>query len=658
MLGKKKKENPAAAPAAVLVPAAGARLANALAALYTAAFTAELAAGSYQLETGAARFWDEELPPCGGYDALLDALKRHVVPEQADALLTVFDRRTLLARFLGGGTSVSGIYCFGGLPNPAAPPEAQPRWMRLEALLLGAEAGGAVRCLLLARPVNGADDDGRTLTVAPTPGNLPILRAQKLMGGLRTHFFEYDPACDEMTLHLDLADPARDRRIARYLGGITLRRDWTLFHEDIPAVHKLLQSGRSGAVEIRYRAAGDYRAPFRWHRFQCAPLSALGGGDGLLLGAITDIENEVALRNANRDTTLQIGMLVQSSFTRIYEIDTVRGTLGRITHADGNYTRDSAPRPMAELIEAEIAGGVIHPDSAPEYRNWLLPGFLERCAGSGRTYAFESGLRLPGNTDYRWYAESITCPDPGTPHRFLRLCRDITELHRQREHNLRLQERARYAEYSEAMLDALADVVEFRSMESGQHIRRVREVTMILLNDLANREPRYQMTPAQIQQAGEAATMHDVGKIAVPDAVLNKPGKLTDEEFAIMRSHTLRGAQIIDRLHLDHNEALKARCRDVALHHHERWDGTGYPDGLAGDANSITAQVVGLADAYDALVSERCYKLALSHEEALAMLQSGQCGAFNPSLLASLLACGTQIDRKYHPNGGFGAPEP
>ena len=180
------------------------------------------------------------------------------------------------------------------------------------------------------------------------------------------------------------------------------------------------------------------------------------------------------------------------------------------------------------------------------------------------------------------------------------------------------------------MIEALSTAIEFRSEESGDHVRRIHDITKHLLAYTSMGEG---MDAQTIEHIALASIMHDVGKIAIPDSILNKPGKLTPEEFEIMKSHTLQGAMLLEKIpQLRKNEAY-AYAYDIARHHHERWDGRGYPDGLRGEEISVWARVVSLADVYDALISKRVYKNALPRVEALAMIRRGDCGAFDPRML-------------------------
>jgi len=186
------------------------------------------------------------------------------------------------------------------------------------------------------------------------------------------------------------------------------------------------------------------------------------------------------------------------------------------------------------------------------------------------------------------------------------------------------------------MIDILSHIVEFRNGESGQHIIHVRTLTEVMLRTLAERSSNYQFSQADVSLIGTAAALHDIGKIAIDEKILNKPGRLTDEEFAVMKTHSLVGAEMLENLAAYQDEPLVKTAYEICRWHHERYDGRGYPDGLAGDEIPISAQVVALADVYDALTSERCYKKALPHETAVQMILDGQCGIFNPLLMDCL----------------------
>ena len=196
------------------------------------------------------------------------------------------------------------------------------------------------------------------------------------------------------------------------------------------------------------------------------------------------------------------------------------------------------------------------------------------------------------------------------------------------------------------MINIFSHIVEFRNGESGQHVLHIRTITEILLSRLVQKTDRYPLTQADIQLIGTASALHDIGKVSIPDEIINKPGRLTNEEFAVMKSHTTIGAAILHDLPFSADEPLLKTAYEIARWHHERYDGRGYPDGLSGEDIPIAAQVVSVADVYDALTSVRCYKPAYDHETALQMILNGECGTFNPLLLECLLDVAPELKQR------------
>ena len=189
---------------------------------------------------------------------------------------------------------------------------------------------------------------------------------------------------------------------------------------------------------------------------------------------------------------------------------------------------------------------------------------------------------------------------------------------------------------TDTLVGVLSHIVEFRNGESGLHVRHIRMITELLLHRLLEISSRYSITAEQQDMIPLASALHDIGKIGIDEKILNKPGKLTSEEFEVMKIHSMLGAEMLHDLDNFAKQPLLQTAYEIARWHHERWDGRGYPDGLKGDEIPISAQLVSLADVYDALTSERCYKKAFSHEKAMQMILNGECGAFNPLLLQCL----------------------
>ncbi len=189
---------------------------------------------------------------------------------------------------------------------------------------------------------------------------------------------------------------------------------------------------------------------------------------------------------------------------------------------------------------------------------------------------------------------------------------------------------------SDMMISILGHTVEFRNKESNLHISNVSNLTKIFLEELNSSDSEYYFSRNDISLITRAAALHDLGKVSIPDDVLNKPGKFTDDEFAMMKKHTIIGAQMLEADPAYKNEPLVKKAYNICRWHHERFDGRGYPDKLSGEQIPIEAQVVSIADVYDALTSERCYKKAFSHEKAIEMINNNECGVFNPVLIECL----------------------
>lgn len=195
------------------------------------------------------------------------------------------------------------------------------------------------------------------------------------------------------------------------------------------------------------------------------------------------------------------------------------------------------------------------------------------------------------------------------------------------------------------MVSILSHIVEFRNSESGMHVLHIQTLTELLCDQLSHMTNRYDLSQENIARIVLASPLHDIGKIAVPEEILNKPGRLTKDEYEIIKTHSAIGAEMLENIPFLQDEPLVQTAYKICRWHHERYDGKGYPDGLVGDNIPIAAQIVALADVYDALTSPRVYKPALPHQKALQMICGGECGAFNPILLDCLLRCADQIEK-------------
>ena len=221
------------------------------------------------------------------------------------------------------------------------------------------------------------------------------------------------------------------------------------------------------------------------------------------------------------------------------------------------------------------------------------------------------------------------------PYAMLHRIENIVDLHLHKQYlETMVQEQAmELRQASNAMVDALSSIIEYRSVESGQHILRIRHFTKILLEEVVRCCPEYGLTEEMISVICSASALHDIGKIAIPDSVLLKPEMLTEEERELMKTHTITGCHILNTLGDVAEEEYLRYAHNICHYHHERWDGGGYPEGLSGDDIPICAQVVGLADVYDALITKRAYKDTYSCAQAANMILKGECGVFSPKLV-------------------------
>ena len=200
-------------------------------------------------------------------------------------------------------------------------------------------------------------------------------------------------------------------------------------------------------------------------------------------------------------------------------------------------------------------------------------------------------------------------------------------------------------ENNDIMIRIMSNILGSRNSESREHILHIKTATEMMLRQLVKLTDAYPLTEADIALITTASSLHDIGKIRIPEEILNKPGRLTVEEFKIMKTHSELGADIIKDMDFPQDHPLVHTSWEICRWHHERWEGKGYPDGLKGEEIPISAQVVSIVDVYDALTSERCYKKAFDHDTAIQMILDGQCGQFNPILLKCLKELSIQLSK-------------
>lgn len=224
---------------------------------------------------------------------------------------------------------------------------------------------------------------------------------------------------------------------------------------------------------------------------------------------------------------------------------------------------------------------------------------------------------------------------PFEPHVVKRRVQNVIELNHRKLYQEQIieEQAAKLRESNTVMVDALSSIIEYRSLETGQHIQRIRLFTRTLLQEVSGPCTDIDLNAKTIDIIASASSMHDIGKIAIPDSILNKPGRLTAEEFEVMKTHTTKGCDMLKTLKRVGDEEYLQYAYNICRYHHERWDGKGYPDQLKDREIPVCAQVVGIADCYDALTMDRVYRKALPEEQAFYMILNGECGTFSPQLL-------------------------
>lgn len=276
----------------------------------------------------------------------------------------------------------------------------------------------------------------------------------------------------------------------------------------------------------------------------------------------------------------------------------------------------------------------------------------------GERDEYEQECRLDLGDGYRYHHLRFT-PDSNNPECIILGIMDVDE---QVRAEVEKGEKAKVAEYNiqleatitdrtfelhekakslnqinEDIIELLGNITEARDTESGEHIRRVKGFTNILANHIMQEFPQYGLTPDKIELITSASALHDIGKIMIPDDILRKPARFTDDEYAIMQTHCERGCQILEKAPSGWSKDYLDFSMEICHYHHEKWDGKGYPQGLKGEEIPISAQIVAVADCFDALTTKRVYKDAIEPEVAINMILEGQCGAFSDNMKKALI---------------------
>ncbi len=610
------------------------RIAAVFGRMYRMVLSVSLTTNVCQIESGERMLFGNELPVRLYYSDFLSRIEANMAPFDRDAFHAVFDAENLTKALAGDEQRASGVYAVGTTEELNDYEAALHYWEFRADTIPGGNPPGSRAILYIRemerRPAKEKASYGEDDTDAALREEWNNVRLAALLGTKNPVFFEYDVKGDIMRLHEKNAD-AVPEEILNYRKNLEARSDWTVFHSDLALLRKLLENavnGEAGTADIRYRSDGGKGTKFHIHKFTASPSGEAVPADWVV-GAMVDTDEQVQSQTRRREITNQINRIVGETYEQIYEIDLDKDTVCRVERDEESFVRDPQTFSFSRTVREMIDTKAVHPDSVSVYENIQKVGFLEK-----RTMAsnFDTDVRLKKNgmTDYTWYSMTIA---KIAGNRYLMFLHDASEIQAIRQKSAEYAETSRFSVYSRKILESVASLIEFRSLETGTHIERVEAITKILLESVAELCPEYEIDKRYIDLYTEGAILHDIGKIIVPDNVLNKAGKLTDDEMNLLRRHTVFGAKIIDRLTVKGQEELQAVYKDVALHHHERYDGKGYPDGLVGDQIAIGVQVVSLADVYDALVSPRVYKAGIEHNAAVQMILNGETGVFNPKLL-------------------------
>ena len=316
------------------------------------------------------------------------------------------------------------------------------------------------------------------------------------------------------------------------------------------------------------------------------------------------------------------------AYAKILQINVARDRVYDISFREGEVVKKDTGRNVREHLE-NFSEAIL-----PEFREEVISrcrSIIDNPMINEVSYGYKGGTRIPGDDSLRWFVTTIRAIHYEGERLLMVFVADNTEKIEMLE---ALEEKRRADEMNGLIINVLSSAVESRSTETGDHINRMASITSRMLEELRRKDPRCGVDAEAAQLITRASAMHDVGKIAISDSILLKPSRLTAEEFEEMKRHTLYGCDILSRFE-DKQSPFYRYCYDICRWHHERYDGAGYPDGLVGEEIPLWAQVVSIVDVYDALVNKRAYKPAYSHEEAMRMIDAGECGVFSPRILES-----------------------
>ncbi len=313
-------------------------------------------------------------------------------------------------------------------------------------------------------------------------------------------------------------------------------------------------------------------------------------------------------------------------YSKIIQVNVTKNRVYNLSFKSGKIVKEDTEKTIDEHMS------FFSSTIAEEFREQIISScgkmIESESTGDVLSYGYKGTTPHPDG-GFGWYTTTIRSMEYEGDKLLLIFITDNTDKIRSLE---ALEEKKRAERMNGFIVNVLSSAVEFRSLETGDHVNRVTKFTETILREFLKRYPEYNIKEEDIHQISSAAALHDVGKIAIPDRILMKPGKLTDEEFDEMKKHPLYGCEILGRFE-NKEDSFYRYCYDICRYHHERFDGRGYPEGLKGDETPIWAQIVAIVDVYDALTHNRSYKKAFSTEVAIQMINNGECGCFSPKLL-------------------------
>ena len=365
----------------------------------------------------------------------------------------------------------------------------------------------------------------------------------------------------------------------------------------------------------------------KWYRMYVILTSMLDKNElGNVIICVMDVNDEQKLVAKSSYYKDMLTNTVAATYVKIMQVNVDRDKVYDLKIIDDKITKFETGRNIEQHLEHFTK------NVAPEYKDMVLSNcrnIIEK-GNKGDTISYgDKGLSSSNSDEYSWYVTTIRSMEYEGDRLLLIFVADNTD----KLKTFELLEEKRHTEsMNQFVVNVLSSAVEFRSMETGDHVNRVTALTRVILSELMRKYPEYEITEHAANQIANAAALHDVGKIAIPDHILLKPGKLTAEEYEEMKKHTVYGCDFLSRFE-DKNDSFYRYCYDICMYHHERYDGKGYPKGLVGEEIPIWAQIVSIIDVYDALISARTYKPAYSSEEAVKMINNGECGVFSPKIL-------------------------